>query len=120
MDHEGLPAAVLSGECSPWQFHELATAWESVDSPEMVAAWLYDCGETVTAENMAKLIEQAQDAYTGFATVIEYAESLWEDSGEIEKVPEYLRPYFSVGSFARDLVAGGDVSECDGYVFRNC
>jgi len=119
MDHEGLPAAVLSGECSPWQFHELATAWEAVESPEMVAAYLGNRGETVTAENLAKLAESAADAFTGYETVSEYAEDLVEDSGAREKLPEFLRYYIDVEAFARDLVLGGDVSECDGYVFRN-
>jgi antirestriction protein len=119
MDHEGLPAAVLSGECSPSQFADLAEAWETVESPEMVAAYLGNMGETVTAENLAKLIEQAQDAYTGYETVLEYAESYLEDSGLLAEVPETLRYYMDVSAFARDLVLGGDVSECDGYVFRN-
>ena len=119
MDHEGLPTAVLSGECSPIHFAELAEAWEAVESPEMVAAYLGDRGETVTAENLAKLIEQAEEAYTGYATVIEYAEELVEDSGARKKLPEFLRYYIDVSAFARDLVLGGEVSECDGYVFRN-
>jgi antirestriction protein len=119
MDHEGLPAAILSGECSPWQFHELATAWEAIESPEMVAAYLGNMGETVTAENLAKLAESAADAYTGYETVIEYAEDLVEDSGARKKLPEFLRHYIDVAAFARDLELGGDVSEVDGYVFRN-
>lgn len=120
MDHEGLPAAVLSGECSPSQFHELATVWETIDSPEMVAAYLGNMGETVTAENLAKLAESAADAYTGYETVIEYAEALIEDSGARDEVPEFLRYYIDVAAFARDLELGGDVSKVDGYVFRNC
>ena len=119
MDHEGLPAAVLGGECSPWQFHELATAWETVESPEMVAAYLENMDETVTAENLAKLIEQAQDAYTGHETVLGYAEELIEDSGARKKLPEFLRYYIDAQAFARDLVLGGDVFECGGFVFRN-
>ena len=119
MDHEGLPAAVLSGECSPSQFADLAEAWETVESPEMVAAYLGNMGETVTAENLAKLIEQAQDAYTGYETVLEYAESYLEDSGLLAEVPETLRYYIDTQAFARDLVLGGNVSECDGYVFHN-
>jgi antirestriction protein len=119
-DHEGLPAAVLSGECSPCQFAEVATAWELVDDPDMVAAYLGNMGETVTAENLAKLAESAAEAYTGYATVIEYAESYLEDSGLLAEVPETLRYYIDVEAFARDLELGGDVSEVDGYVFRNC
>ena len=119
MDHEGLPAAVLSGECSPIHFAELTEAWEAVESPEMVAAYLGNMGETVTAENLAKLIEQAQDAYTGYETVLEYAESYLEDSGLLAEVPETLRYYIDTQAFARDLVLGGNVSECDGYVFHN-
>lgn len=118
-DHEGLPAGVLSGECSPCQFAELASAWELVDDPEMVAAYLDDIGEKVTAENLPELIEQAKERYTGYGTVIEYAEGYLEDSGLLAEVPESLRYYIDTDSFARDLVLGGDVSECDGYVFLN-
>lgn len=116
-DHEGLPSGVLSGECSPWQFAEIATAWESVDDPEMVAAYVFDRGETVTAENLPELIEQAEERNTGYATVTEYAEAYLEDSGLLGQVPEALRYYIDTDAFARDLVLGGDVSECDGYVF---
>jgi antirestriction protein len=118
-DHEGLPAAVLSGECSPSQFHELATAWEAVESPEMVAAYLGNMGETVTAENLAKLAESAEECFTGCSTVSEYAENYLEDSGLLAEVPETLRYYIDVAAFARDLELGGDVFECDGFVFRN-
>ena len=118
-DHEGLPAGVVDGECSPCHFAEIATAWELVDDPEMVAAFLSDRGETVTAENLPELIEQAEERYTGYATATEYAESYLEDSGLLAEVPESLRYYIDTDSFARDLVLGGDVSECDGYVFLN-
>ena len=118
-DHEGLPDGVLDGECSPLHFAEIATAWELVNDPEMVAAFLSDRGETVTAENLPELIEQAEERYTGYATVTEYAEGYLEDSGLLAEVPESLRYYIDTDSFARDLVLGGDVSECDGYVFLN-
>jgi antirestriction protein len=119
MDHEGFPTAVLSGECSPVHFAELTEAWEAVEFPEMVAAYLENSGETVTAENLPELIEQAEERYTGYETVLEYAESYLEDSGLLAEVPETLRYYVDTEAFARDLVLGGEVFECDGYVFRN-
>ncbi len=119
MDHDGLPSSVLSGECSPSQFAEVATAWESVDDPEMFAAYLGNVGETVTADNVAELIEQAQERYTGYATVTEYAENYLEESGLLAEVPESLRYYIDTEAFARDLVLGGDLSEVDGFVFYN-
>ena len=119
MDHEGLPAAVLGGECSPSHFADLAEAWELVDSPDMVAAFLNNSGESVTAENLAELAERAEESFTGYETVLDYASEWLEDSGLMAEVPETLRYYIDVEAFARDLVLGGDVSECDGYVFRN-
>lgn len=119
MDHEGLPAAVLSGECSPCQFHELATAWELVDSPEMVAAWLWDCGETVTAENLAKLAERAEECFTHCDTMEEYAEELVRDCGDLANVPEFLHQYINYASYAHDMKCNGELYEREGYVFRS-
>lgn len=117
MDHEGLPAAVLSGECSPWEFAEIAAAWETVEEPAMVAAYLSWLGERVTGANVAELAERARDAWTGCESVTEYAETYLEESGLLESVPESLRGYFDVSAFARDLELGGDLFECDRYVF---
>jgi antirestriction protein len=119
MDHEGLPAAVLSGECSPWQFHELATAWESVESPEMVAAWLGDCGETVTGKNLTELAERAGKDYTGCETAEEYAEEFVRDCGDLAQVPEYLHQYINYASYAHDMKCNGELYEREGYVFRS-
>jgi antirestriction protein len=85
----------------------------------MVAAYLGNMGETVTADNLAELVKRAEECFTGFSTVSEYAKSYLEDSGLLAEVPETFRYYIDVSAFARDLVLGGDVSECDGYVFRN-
>jgi antirestriction protein len=119
MDHEGLPAAILSGECSPWQFHELATAWETVDSPEILLAWLGNGEETPTAENLAELAERAQELFTGCSTMEEYAEELVRDSGDLAEVPKYLRQYVNYASYAHDMNCNGEIYEREGYCFRS-
>ncbi len=70
------------------------------------------------------LSEQFQDEYQGEWDSLEaYAENLLEDTGALAEIPEYLRPYFDVEAFARDMELSGDVwtVQCSGgiYVFRN-
>ena len=38
-----------------------------------------------------------------------WCEDLLESTGELDKVPEHLRPYFDVEAYARDLELNGDV-----------
>ena len=87
------------------------------------------CGET-EGEALAEAIDQAErilkegvewhdEAYTGFDSLTEYAESLLED-GCLGECEESLAPYLDMTAFGRDLEIGGDVFVVDGVgVFRS-
>jgi antirestriction protein len=48
--------------------------------------------------------EDFGDAYMGERwSFSEFAEELIDDSGDLDALPDYLRPYFDYDSFARDL-----------------
>ena len=49
-------------------------------------------------------------------TAQDYAESYIEDTGLLNEIPENLRYYFDIKTFARDMVLGGGIAviEIDG------
>ena len=51
------------------------------------------------------------ELYEGSAN--EYAEEFISDTGMLDGLPENLRYYFDVEAFARDMLAGGDISEVE-------
>lgn len=56
-----------------------------------------------------------EEEYTGAHDSLEdFAYELLEGTGQLESVPENLRPYFDCEKFARDLELGGDVFTIDG------
>jgi len=113
-DHEGFGS--LIGE-----FTSLA---DVAKHAEMIAehgvAWIGYCdhvgSEYATAEGF-------QDAYKGtWDSERAYAESLLDDTGELEQIPEHLRYYFDYDAWTRDLFMGDYYrDDATGAVFdRNC
>jgi antirestriction protein len=89
---------------------------------EMVAStvWGHVCsntsphgGDSGIGENHVVFVEARrviEECYQGAWESLEaYAEDLLESTGELDKVPEHLRPYIDVAAYARDLELGGDV-----------
>ena len=69
-----------------------------------------DCGS---------LFSEFRDAYCGkFDSEEEYAEQLAEDCGYFAEMPSYLRNYFDIKAFARDVFMDG-LTYWNGYVFRD-
>lgn len=72
------------------------------------AAFVENLG--TTSKDYGEFTEEFQDAYRGeWHSLEEYADNFLEDIGALEKLPEYLRCYFDVQAFARDLETCGDV-----------
>lgn len=60
-----------------------------------------------------------EDHYEGkYARIEDWADSWLEDTGTLSSIPENLRYYFDVTSWARDAQLGGDIftEDCDGGV----
>lgn len=70
-------------------------------------------------------IDDFRDHYAGqFASLREYAEHLIDETDLLGDLPDNLKAYFDVDSFARDLELGGDVWTATGpggvvYVFTS-
>lgn len=59
-------------------------------------------------------LEAFEDCYQGtFASTEEWAESLLEDTGELEAIPAHLRPYFDYEAYGRDCELNGDIWTMD-------
>ena len=57
-------------------------------------------------------IQDKLDDITLFeGTAIEYAEQYLEETGILNEIPQHLRYYFDTEAYARDLFAGGDITE---------
>jgi antirestriction protein len=82
------------------------------------AVWDHAGGD----ESLAR--ELIEDSYQGcFEDLETWAEGFLEDTGELDPVPEHLRPYLDVAAYARDMELSGTVftiETTDGiYVFWN-
>jgi len=82
---------------------------------EMVASTVW--GHVAGDADMARRL--LEECYQGAWDSLEaWAEDLLESTGELDQVPEHLRPYIDVEAYARDLELNGDVFtvEADGQV----
>lgn len=87
------------------------------DEQEAFEAFL-DCkyGSYTDGDN---LFYEFRDAYCGkFDSEEDYAEQLAEDCGYYAEMPSYLRNYFDIKAFARDIFLDG-FTFWNGYVFRD-
>lgn len=61
-----------------------------------------------------------EDRYQGeFDSVEAYAEDYAEQTGMLEGIPDNIQRYFDFEAFGRDMELGGDITECNGYIFLN-
>jgi hypothetical protein len=64
-------------------------------------------------ETMSEALEHLDDVMVFEGTPLDYAHEYIEDTCALEDMPEPLRYYFDFEAFARDMVLGGDVTECE-------
>jgi antirestriction protein len=111
-DHEGFPAGAVD-EYTPIEYVQvIASVIASHPEPGAVRAWLGNDLYVVQSCNADpdELGQAFDDAYRGcWPSVEDYAYELVEDLGMLRDIPENLRNYFDYGTFARDLVLGGDI-----------
>lgn len=91
--------AELKGKCVT---AEVFSAWASMESQEL------------TIESVSKCYEQ----YRGqWETLSDYVCNHYEETGELNQVPEFLRAHINFESIAKDWQLGGDVTIQNGHVF---
>jgi len=107
-DYEGFGAVKLSESTSFDDVAELAHAIEELGEA-------FGVFYNNQPDDVAAVVERFEEAYQGtFRTVEEYAEDHLDSTGVMESVPEMMRPYIDVESFARDLELGGDIWTAEG------
>ena len=113
-----------------WAIHDFEnfggvrlSEWEAIEKLAELAELIVEHGDII-----AKLVDHVgglqylehakqlmEEEYAGAHDSLEdFAYEFLEDTGQLESVPENLRPYFDYEKFARDLELGGDVFTIDG------
>lgn len=116
-DIEGLPkhfyySGADSFSMSEWV--EFLEDWERFDhlEDEVIEAYFDNCGVSD--------LEAVSDAYQGsWGSDEDFAQDLLDGTGELESIPDHLRYYFDLESYARDLMIS-DFFSSNGHYFRNC
>ncbi len=100
-DFEGFPRSYYSEssiEAELWDWLALDD-----DEREIVEAYREDVNQDAS-------IEEAREAYCGiYEDEAEWAEQFLEDTGDLNEIPERLRPYFDFEAYAYDADLNGDV-----------
>lgn len=107
-DFENMPKALYSESVCPDLWEILSECQRHGVEIETLAAYV-DAGMGDWDD-----VNLCADAFRGsFRNAEDFAEHLCEDCGTLNEVPEYLRGYFNMSAYARDLFMGGDFSEVD-------
>lgn len=111
-DHENFMGLLDGGEPNPMECY--TAAMQLADVPEyereIVAAWL--------GNGMDFDLDAMRDAYVGeYGSDRDFAESLVNENGLLESIPENLQNYFDYDAYARDLMF--DAWEYNDHYFWN-
>ena len=110
-DWEGIPSDMISESHVSPECWPLLDAYEKYDE-DAVNAYCHCFGEW----NENDFNERYRGEYDSWEHM---AEELFEETGELNRIPESLRYYFDYEKYANDLRIGGDFTEHDGYYFWN-
>ena len=116
-------------DAEEWAIHDFEhfgnlrlSEWEDIEQVTELAKLIAEHGSVLAGlvdhvggfqylEHARQLME---DGYAGAHDSLEdFAYELLEDTGQLESIPENLRPYPDYEKFARDLELGGDVFTID-------
>jgi hypothetical protein len=112
MDHEHFLGLLDGGEPNPQECYEAALQLAEVQEyeREILAAWI--------GNGMDFDLDAMRDSYIGeYEGDREFAESLVNENGLLESIPENLQNYFDYDAYARDLMY--DAWEYSGHYFWN-
>lgn len=69
-----------------------------------------DLHSQLNYDDVDDTLEYFEENYAGcFSSVENFAENILEETGDLNEIPERLRPYFDFEKYARDLEIGGDI-----------
>ena len=105
MDHENY-AGTITGECSSSHAAEVAAVLDEVPEYERhaFAAFVANYG---TKDDAADTVEAFTESYAGeWNSEEDYAAEYLESTGQLDEVPEDLRYYIDIKSYARDVFMG--------------
>jgi antirestriction protein len=116
-DIEGLPRHFYASNCDGFSMTEWADFKEQLEAThldaEVIDAYLDNMGSYGGVD-----ISNIEDAYYGeFEDFTDFAHNLLNDTGDLNQMPDNLRPYFDFEAYGRDL--SYDFFESNGHFFRN-
>ena len=113
-----IPYTVLEGKTTGEQSLILALCLEEMGEDVGMVCAYYENIATVSDIDLQGLINEAEESYYGsYESYTELAESIVDEGGMLDDMPEGLRYYFDYEKFGRDL--RHDYWEQNGYYFRN-
>ena len=104
-DQDGFPSGAL-GEYDPLDYYAAVGAFLAAEpwQAEERLAFLSDVRSDLVGPDAQEIETAFCDAYSGtFDSAEDYARYLVEECGDLDSIPEHLRPYFDYAAFARDL-----------------
>lgn len=111
-DIEGPLCTIAYGRYGAFDLELFMRCRDSGIEPEILHAFVECFGE------LPGDLDKVTDAYRGqYGSWKDFAESLLEETGEIESIPDSLRYYFDYEKYANDIRLSGDVSEHDNHYF---
>ena len=117
-DFEGFPREwYTEGFMSEREF-DLIREFAELDDDEREAFEVYVAAFGSSRDDVS-IFDNFREAYCGkWSSEEDYAEQLAEDCGYYAEMPSYLRNYFDIKAFARDIFLDG-FTFWNGYVFRD-
>jgi antirestriction protein len=91
--------------------------YASIENVTELAQFICEFGQPLASKayehcdfNLKAARKMIEENYQGtFSSIEEWAEELLDSTGELQAIPEHLRPYFDFSSYARDLELNSEI-----------